>query len=376
MAEASAPPAAAARPATVIASTRYADPAVFAREAERIFRRSWIFVGFADQLARPNDFITAEVAGTSVVVQNFDGAPAAFHNVCTHRHSLIQRQPCGNRRLECPYHGWLFNREGVPVGIPGNDAYFGFDRAAKARLALSRFEVAARGRFVFVRLEPGGAGLDDFLGGYGPLLDDLSAFTEPLGDETEEWAANWKIGVESVLEPYHVDSTHPETFKPFIRKSWETAAEGEHSRCLTALSEPSARWWARVVHTLGLARDERYRDYDHRFIFPNLSLAVTHGALLSVQTYDPLDAGRLSLRHRLFLAPSRKPGAAGGAAWRSVADSLRAFNRQVLDEDRQAAESVHRGSRQVGDRPPVPGLAEDRIVAFHAAYLARMGEAR
>lgn len=363
-------------PATVISTTRYADPAVHAAEVERIFRRSWVFAGFADQLARPNDFLTADIAGTSVVVQNFDGQLAAFHNVCTHRYSLIQREPCGNRRLECPYHGWLFNREGVPVGIPGNDRFFGFDRAAKAKLALPRFEVATRGRFVFVRLEPGdeggGEGLDDFLGGYGPLLDDLSAFTEPVADDTQEWEANWKIGVESVLEPYHVDATHPETFKSFIAKSWQTATEREHSRCTTAISGHSTKWWTNVVRALGLARDERYRDYDHYFIFPNLSLAVTHGSLLSVQTYDPLGAERLRLRFRLFLAPSRKPNAPDGAAWRTVADTVCAFNLQVLDEDRRASESAHRGSKQVGGKPAVPGWAEDRIFAFHAAYLARM----
>ncbi|MBP2316231.1 aromatic ring-hydroxylating oxygenase subunit alpha [Azospirillum soli] len=362
--------------ATVISTARYSDPTVFEEERKRIFRRSWIFIGFAEQLAQPNDFVTADIAGTSVVVQNFDGALAAFHNVCTHRYSVIQQEPCGNRRLECPYHGWLFNREGVPVGIPGNEKFFGFDRAAKEKLALPRFEVAVRGRFVFVRLEAGGESLDDFLGAYGPLLDDLSAFTNLMSDETQVWQANWKIGVESVLEPYHVDATHPETFKTFIRKQWENSTEREHSRCLTRMSDHSTKWWNGVARALGLQRDERYCDYDHYFIFPNLSIAVTHGALLSVQTYDPVDAEVLRLRFRLLTVPGRKTALRDGAAWTMLSGTVQAFNAQVLSEDRRVSESTHRGSKQVGGKPAVPGLAEDRLFAFHGAYLKRMGAER
>ena len=355
----------------VIAPAHYADPATFAAEVARIFRRAWLFAGFAEQVAHPNDFLTTDVAGTSVVVQNFDGELRAFHNVCTHRYSLIQLEPCGNRRLQCPYHGWLFNRDGVPVGIPGNDAFFGFDRADRQGLALPRYEVARRGRFVFVRLEPGGPALDDFLGAYGPLLDDLGAFTEPVADATQEWAANWKIGVESVLEPYHVDATHPETFKTFVVKRWTTETAGPHSRCRTEIGDGSRKWWDNTVRVLGLRGDARYRDYDHYFLFPNLSLAVTHGSMLSVQTYAPLGPERLALRYHLFLAP----GARAGAARNAVAASLTAFNERVLAEDRLVSESTHRGCRQV-TAPAVPGRAEDRIPAFHAAWQDWMGDGR
>lgn len=363
-------------PASAFSVARYSDPAVLAHEKAGLFRCSWIFVGFADQLREPNDFITADIAGISVVVQNFGGVLAAFHNVCTHRYSLIQQEPCGNRRLECPYHGWLFNRDGVPVGIPGNEKYFGFDSAAKQRLALPQYEVATRGRFVFVRMTPGNESLDDFLGGYGTLLDDLSAFTEPMADGVQTWAANWKLGVESVLEPYHVDATHPETFKPFIGKSWETSVEREHSRCLTRISDHSSRWWNGIIRALDLKRNEKYGDYDHYFIFPNLSIAVTAGALLSVQTYDPVGAETLQLRFRLSTVPGQRPDMRRNAAWKLLTDTVVDFNARVLAEDRKVTESTHRGSKQVGDRPAVPGWAEDRIFAFHAAYLSRLGTGR
>lgn len=355
----------------VIPPHAYSAPPVWTAEARRIFRRGWIFAGLTDDLARDNDFIVRTIAGTSVVVQNFDGDLRAFRNVCTHRFAEIQTSPCGNRRLQCPYHAWLFNRDGVPVGIPGNETFFGFDRAARQRLALARYPVAVRGRFVFVRLDDGGPGLDDYLGDYGAALDTASAlFTDPIDDGTQGWAANWKIGVESVLEVYHVDATHPETFKPFTAKEWASGFSGAHSRCTTRLSPSSAQWWGGIVTRLGLAHDPGGAGgYDHYFVFPNLSFAITHGAFFSLQTYDPLTADTCSLRYRLFLGEGKR-----GAARTAVAATLRDFNQRVLAEDRFVSEAAHRGARQM-DRPAVLGSVEDRIGAFHTQWLTEMAGA-
>lgn len=80
-------------PDMVIPPQRYSGEANHAEEAARVFRRCWMFVGFTDDLRNDNDFITADIAGTSVLVQNFDGELRAYHNVCTHRYSLIHLRP-------------------------------------------------------------------------------------------------------------------------------------------------------------------------------------------------------------------------------------------------------------------------------------------
>jgi len=359
-------------PPAVIPPRRYSGEANHAEDVAKIFRRSWMFVGFTDDLRNDNDFITTDIADTSVLVQNFDGDLRAFHNVCTHRYSLIHLRSCGNGKPVCPYHGWVYNKDGVPVGIPGNREHFGFDEAAKRARALPRFEVEARGRFVFVRLEPGGPGLDEQLGAYGEILDHLSGlFVDRIDEQVLTWAANWKVGVESVLEVYHVDATHPETFKPFTKKIWECSYEKEHSRGTTHLADGSVRWWDGVLARMGLPRSDRLRNYDHFFIFPNLAVGVTHGSLMSVQTYDPVDANRCNLHFRLFLGGTSKPKSRNGAARKAVEDNLRGFNARVLEEDRVMSEAVHKGLKQVV-RPAVTGRCEERINAFHRAYLDRI----
>lgn len=356
-------------PDRIVPPHHYHDPGIFRREMESIFRRTWLFAGFTDDLKADNDYVALELAGTSVVVQNFGGELRALHNMCSHRFAQIRTQPCGNGRLTCQYHGWTYNADGVPVGIPGNESHFGFDRAKRESLALRRFEVAVRGRFVFVRLEPGGPSLDEHLGVHGDLLDHLSAmFPDRFEDRTVPWAANWKIGVESVLEVYHVASVHPKTFKPFFKPVWEISSAGDHSRGVAALSETGERYWNGIVKHLGLARSDRHRDYDNVLIFPNLALGVTHGAMLSVQTYDPVDPERCALRFRLLLADAAKRE---GPVRRHVEETLRDINLRVLEEDRLISESVQRGIRQAV-RPAIPGWNEERIHVFHRACLDRM----
>lgn len=350
----------------------YTGEAVFHAEIARIFRRSWLFAGFTDDLAADDDHITVDLAGTSVVVQNFGGELRALHNVCSHRFARIQTKPCGNGRLRCPYHGWLYNRDGVPVGIPGNEEFFGLDREARQARALKRFEVAVRGRFVFVRLEPGGPSLDAHLGACGAVLDHASAlFPDRFEDRTVPWEADWKVGVESVLEVYHVESIHPETFKPFFGKSWEILAEGPHSLGRATLSETGERYWNGIVKHLALTRGGRHGGYENHLIFPNLAVSITHGAMMSVQTYGPVASGRCALRFHLAMAGTTRADRRDGPVRSHVEESLRAINLKVLEEDRVVCESVQRGLRQAR-WPALPGRNERRIQAFHQAYCAVM----
>jgi|GEM_PF-528449 len=395
---------------TVIPPQAYSAPAVLAGEAAAVFGRSWVLAGFLDHLAAPNDFLTLDIAGTAVMVHNFGGELRAMHNVCSHRFAPIHCEARGNRHPRCAYHGWTFDRDGVPAGIPGNAEFFGLDRPARERLAVRRFAVAACGRFVFVRLAEDGPTLEAYLGPAAEVLRHLSAcFTVPFDQRSLDWAANWKLGVENVLEVYHADCVHPETFRQFAGKGWDCSAFGDHSKGVAGISQASGRWWQGVIDRLGLAVSDRHPAdrYEHFLIFPNLAIGVTAGAMMSVQTYEPVDADRCRLNFRLWMAPGsdagpRASGSDNGlrpsapdnglrpsapdnglrpsapnnglrplrAAREAVEQRISQFNLTVLDEDRLVCEQVHRGARQVR-RPAVLGRNEERILAFHAAWLRR-----
>lgn len=351
----------------------YTDAAVLAAEQEQVFVRSWHFVGLKTELASPDDWITAEIAGRGITIQNFDGELRGFRNVCSHRHTRMRAECRGNGLLRCPYHGWTYNGEGVPVGIPGNLEWFGFDRAAKRDLALSAVAVACCGNLVFARIAAEGPSLEDFLGGYFPLFARATeALADPFAEGAVDWRCNWKIGIESAIEGYHLDMVHPQTFKPFVRAVLPASWSGDHSLGPSLLSEPAQQSLERIEARLGLARLEVSERYDNYLVFPNLCLTITAGLTLSIQTYEPVAPGTTRLRFRLLCGDSAKPALRQGIMGKAVLGAFADFNAQVLEEDRVVSERVQQGKAWPTLPPACLGANEDRIQAFHVAWRRAM----
>src|SRR5579885_824750 len=100
----------------------YTDPAIFALEQQRIFRRCWQYVGLTEQVARLGDFFTTRIGEAPiVVVRDTEGQLRAFANVCRHRGSELVLDACGNRKtLQCHYHAWTYNLDGSLRAAPGS----------------------------------------------------------------------------------------------------------------------------------------------------------------------------------------------------------------------------------------------------------------
>ena len=66
----------------------YTDPAVLRLERERIFRRSWQYIGHAGDVPEPGSFAATSVADFPIVlVRDKEDTLRAFLNVCRHRGS-------------------------------------------------------------------------------------------------------------------------------------------------------------------------------------------------------------------------------------------------------------------------------------------------
>jgi phenylpropionate dioxygenase-like ring-hydroxylating dioxygenase large terminal subunit len=88
-----------------------------------------------------------------------DGAPAAVRDRCKHRNAPLSRGACQGGKLQCPYHGWVYDHEGTVVAVPAE----GKDFKATGRRAVERFATREQDGFVYVRLDPDGpADLEPF----------------------------------------------------------------------------------------------------------------------------------------------------------------------------------------------------------------------
>ena len=192
----------------------YHSAEVFEAERERVFARNWFYVGRADTLQEPGDFVTADVAGESVIVLKAkDGSVGGFYNVCRHRGARLCDAASGRMKgaVKCPYHAWAYSFDGSLIGTP----HVGKDEIDRDEYGLWPVAVEVWQGFIFVHLDPDPT----------PLEDTFRADTvnEPLhmarfnldllriGHRTvNEVAANWKILIDNYNECLHCPTVHPE----------------------------------------------------------------------------------------------------------------------------------------------------------------------
>jgi phenylpropionate dioxygenase-like ring-hydroxylating dioxygenase large terminal subunit len=191
----------------------YYDDALYQRELERVFGRSWLFLTHESHIPKPGDYVTTYMGEDPVVVaRQADGSVAAFLNICSHRGMRICRHDEGNSKaFTCSYHGWTYDTSGRLVGVPlEQDAYRGCP-LDKAKLGAERVpRLHNYHGYVFGNWDEGALGFEESLG-------DTKVYWDMTFDETEllpgvaKWTVecNWKFGAEQfATDVYHFGPTH------------------------------------------------------------------------------------------------------------------------------------------------------------------------
>ena len=205
----------------------YLAPGIFELEMQRLWPRSWLFVGHASQVPQPGDFITAQLGAQPVLmVRQTDGAIHVLHNRCAHKGSQLSLEPAGHagRMLRCPYHGWSYRLDGTLLAVPLREGYAGTGFAAsRAAQGLTPYgEVAVHRGFVFARAAAGDGAVaaDDAASfqqwaGEQLIALDLLAERSPVGELRVAGGvlrsvvhANWKIYLENINDAVHPVSAH------------------------------------------------------------------------------------------------------------------------------------------------------------------------
>ena len=300
-------------------------------ERERVFRRTWQYVGRADQLAEPGSFCTGDAGGTPVVVvRDRERVLRAFVNVCRHRGSLVCEGEGRRETLQCPCHAWTYGLDGTLRSAPRADRELGFDRDA---LGLVRIAVDTWGPFVFVNPDPDAAPLADTLGELPELISGAGLDLDALrfhhrSDSTYD--ANWKVCAENFLECYHCQVAHP-GFSKVVDVS-EDAYRLEESGYVSSQYGPVKDRWQGAFDPSG----EVARGQFH-FLWPNVTINVMPGhANLSIGPIVPAGPERTSRFLDYFVGPDVDE------AW---IEEMLAFDAQVGAEDTVLVERVQHGVR-------------------------------
>lgn len=257
----------------------YVSPELFDAEVERIFRRSWVCVGRADEIARPGDYALVSFLGDSiVVVRDYDDRVRAFHNVCRHRGARLCEAGRGTfaKTIQCPYHAWTYALDGRLVGAPQMDGADGFDRADFPLLSIA---AGVWDGFIFLNLAEDPEPLERWL---RPLIGRFDRFNlSSLRSARRidyDVNANWKLIVQNYSECLHCPVIHPELSERSPYTSGENdLVEGpflggfmtltQSGGSMTMSREPCARFVG------DLPPEDHDRIYYYS-IFPNLLLSL------------------------------------------------------------------------------------------------------
>jgi phenylpropionate dioxygenase-like ring-hydroxylating dioxygenase large terminal subunit len=215
----------------------YVDPEVFEAEMERIFMRTWVYVGHDSEIAEPGDYKTTSIGTEPVVLsRGEDGAPHVVVNRCSHRGAAVCLMPRGNTSgFRCQFHGWTFGLDGKLVAIPYSHEEV--DKEAWALASPPRVE-SYRG-FIFASFNPDVPALTDHLRDVLPYID---RFIEHAGghalrvspDANEVvYDGNWKMQLENNVDGYHLSFTHQSLFSVLQQRT------GKQPRYVTGATEES-----------------------------------------------------------------------------------------------------------------------------------------
>jgi benzoate/toluate 1,2-dioxygenase alpha subunit len=260
----------------------YIDPEVFQLEMERLWARTWIYVGHTSQVPKPGDFITADIAAKPVIlVRHTDGKVRVLMNRCAHKGTKVVYDIAGNtgKTFRCPYHAWTYRTDGSLLHIPLKTGYEGTRLDAQGLTPVTH--ESYRG-FVFARLQPG-PGFHDYFGDSLSSIDNL-ADRSPEGELEIAGGClrylhncNWKMFVENLNDTMHPMIVHASSAGT-AKKLWEDKPPEE--------PKPMAiEQYAPFANDYKFFDDMGVRVYPHGHGFSGVNFSI-HSAYSSIPEYE------------------------------------------------------------------------------------------
>ena len=291
---------------------------------ERVFARSWQWVGHAGEVAqpgavRPVDLLPGMLDEPLLLARDEAGALRCMSNVCTHRGNLLCTAPGSRKHLRCGYHGRRFKLDGSFESMPGFDGAQGFPTAADDLPTLATGELAGQ---LFTSLSPA-HGFDDLAGEARARLEQLSlgeGTWDPARSRDYEVQASWALYVDNYLEGFHVPYVHPG-----LAQDLDLGGYAVETYPLSSLQIGRSSGTGPVL--------EQDIAACYYWLFPNTMLNIYPWGL-SVNVVQPLAVDRMRVLFRTFVSrPELLDQGAGGAL------------DQVELEDEAVVEQVQRGVR-------------------------------
>lgn len=198
--------------AETLPASFYRDEQVFNAIREKIFLKTWQWIGDQDLVALPQSvypFVLLENYLTEplLLVRNENDEIQCFTNVCTHRGNLVALHPGKAKKLVCMYHGRRFNLNGSFEHMPEFEEAKDFPRPCDH---LHKFSLEQWGPLLFVGLNPAFS--------FSKIIEKMKERIGflPLNEFSLDSSlskdflvhAHWALYCDNYLEGFHVPFVH------------------------------------------------------------------------------------------------------------------------------------------------------------------------
>ena len=198
--------------ARTIPTEFYLNPDYFEASKEKIFSRTWHFIGDTDQVKDPGwvtpvNLLEKYLDEPLLLSRDKSGNLHCLSNVCTHRGNLLVERPCKLTDIRCKYHGRRFQLDGKFLSMPEFKEVADFPGPEDHLTGLPLFQF---GKWLFTSLNPT-FDPNDFFGGIvnrmGWLPFENFQFRPELSKEYTI-DAHWALYCENYLEGFHIPFVH------------------------------------------------------------------------------------------------------------------------------------------------------------------------
>ena len=311
----------------------YKSPEIFEESKEKIFRKSWQFIGDKNSIREPGQCVPLTLLEKYldeplVLTRDRNNEIHCLSNVCTHRGTIVVNGPCKISKLRCRYHGRNFYLDGKFMSMP---EFAEVENFPSPDDNLKSFPLFEWGNLLFGSLR------DDLAHHvfFNDMLKRLSWL--PLhefvyrGDLSREYNVNshWALYCENYLEGLHI---------PFVHASLNAVIDfGNYSTELYRYGSLQ----------LGIAKQDEHsfdlpvtsQDYGKKvaayyfWVFPNMMFNFYPWGL-SINHIQPvsIDKSRVSFITYVWNEDKLNTGAGSGLD-------------RVEREDEEVVEAVQRGIR-------------------------------
>ncbi len=344
----------------------YIDDNGFQYEMNQMFKNTWLFVCLVTDLKKNNDFITFDLANISIAIHNFNGEIVAFQNICSHRLKRIHTEKRGNRPFYCMYHGWNYNKDGIP-SIPKRKT---FEIDNIECLKLKKYNISICGVFVFVNLNTESkVSLKNYLGEfYNDLLNISNFFGPHYKNGSITHSANWKLLVENVLEGYHCPLVHRETL---VNSGYCI----DYPKDIKYFNQHSSWHSPRLNKDISTSKkldflknlQFKHNSFYHIYIYPNLFISSTSGSFFYIGNLSPDSVDRSILNYTFFSASYDRKLLNSEIKLDEALFNLNSESAlNVLYEDKPMVESCQLGLSEESNQNGILSQTEEiRIINFH-----------